>query len=59
MAETEISNLKRHNKEKLKKCPKCGCVWEIHHQSKTILSYPDFPSYGLPKEICGKCKKEE
>ena len=34
MADTEFSNLKKHNKEKLKKCPECGCVWEIHHGEK-------------------------
>ena len=48
--------LKTHNKDKLKKCPECECVWELHYQTKTILSYTDFPAYGLKKEICKKCK---
>ena len=59
MAQQDSSNDRKQNKDKLKKCPKCGCVWEIHHQSKSVLSYPDFPSYGLAKEICGKCKPEQ
>ena len=45
-----------HNKDKLKKCPECECVWELNYQTKTILSYTDFPAYGLKKEICKKCK---
>ena len=40
----------------LKKCPECECVWELHLQTKTILTYADFPAYGLKKEICKKCK---
>ena len=48
--------IKTQNKDKLKKCPKCECVWELHYQTKTILSYTDFPAYGLKKEICKKCK---
>ena len=48
--------IKNQNKDKLKKCPECECVWELHYQTKTILSYTDFPAYGLKKEICKKCK---
>ena len=48
--------IKTQNKDKLKKCPECECVWELHYQTKTILSYADFPAYGLKKEICKKCK---
>ena len=48
--------IKTQNKDKLKKCPECECVWELHYQTKTILSYTDFPAYGLKKEICKKCK---
>ena len=44
------------NKDKLKKCPECECVWEIQYPTKIILSYADFPAYGLKKEICKKCK---
>ena len=48
--------LKTQNKDKLKKCPECKCVWELHYPTKIILSYADFPAYGLKKEICKKCK---
>ena len=48
--------IKNQDKDKLKKCPECECVWELHYQTKTILSYTDFPAYGLKKEICKKCK---
>ena len=48
--------IRTQNKDKLKKCPECECVWELHLQTKTILTYADFPAYGLKKEICKKCK---
>ena len=51
-----ISNIRNHEKEKLKKCPECGFVWEFNYQKKAINRYADFPSYGLKKEICKKCK---
>ena len=47
---------KLQNKDKLKKCPECKCVWEIEYPSKTILIYVDFPALGLKKEICNNCK---
>ena len=48
--------IKTQNKDKLKKCPECECVWELHYQTKTILRYSDFPAYGLKKEICKDCR---
>ncbi|HJM95784.1 MAG: hypothetical protein QGG04_04075 [Candidatus Marinimicrobia bacterium] len=50
-----IPDIRKHEKEKLKKCPECGFVWEFNYQKKTIHRYADFPSYGLKKEICKKC----
>ena len=47
---------KVQNKDKLKKCPECQCVWEIESSSKTTLIYVDFPALGLKKEICNNCK---
>ena len=47
---------KVQNKDKIKKCPECQCVWEIEYPSKTILIYVDFPALGLKKEICNNCK---
>ena len=51
-----IADRRKHEKEKLKKCPECGFVWEFNYQKKTIHRYADFPSYGLKKETCKKCK---
>ena len=48
--------IRTQNKDKLKKCPECHRVWERHYQTKKLLSYADFPAYGLKKEICEKCK---
>ena len=48
--------IRTQNKDKLKKCPECKCVWELHYPTKIILSYADSPAYGLKKEICKKCK---
>ena len=50
-----VSNIRNHEKEKLKKCPECGFVWEFNYQKKAINRYADFPSYGLKKEVCKKC----
>jgi len=54
-----ISNIRNHEKEKLKKCSECGFVWEFNYQKKAINRYADFPSYGLKKEICKKCKVDQ
>jgi len=49
----------------LKSCKKCNIVW----QTATILVepykkggysyYQDFPSYGLKKRVCPRCKPKE
>ena len=54
--EPVFAKLRTQNKDKLKKCPECECVWELQYPNKIILSYADFPAYGLKKEICKKCK---
>ena len=56
VSEPVFVKIRTPNKDILKKCPECECVWELHLQTKTILTYPDFPAYGLKKEICKKCK---
>jgi len=56
VSEPVFVKIRTPNKDILKKCPECECVWELHLQTKTILTYADFPSYGLKKEICKKCK---
>ena len=56
VSEPAFVKIRTHNKDKLKKCPECKCVWELHYPTKIILSYADFPAYGLKKEICKKCK---
>ena len=48
-----------HNKDKLKKCPECQSVWEMEYPSKMILTYVDFPAFGLKKEICNNCKTSD
>ena len=56
VSEPVFVKIRTQNKDKLKKCPECEWVWELRYQTKTILSYADFPAYGLKKEICKKCK---
>ena len=56
VSEPVFSKLRTQNKDKLKKCPECECVWELQYPTKIILSYADFPAYGLKKENCKKCK---
>ena len=56
VSEPVFVKIRTPNKDILKKCPECECVWELHLQTKTILTYTDFPAYGLKKEICKKCK---
>ena len=56
VSEPVFVKIRTPNKDILKKCPECECVWELHFQTKTILTYADFPAYGLKKEICKKCK---
>jgi len=56
VSEPVFVKIRTQNKDKLKKCPECECVWELHYPTKTILSYADFPAYGLKKEICKMCK---
>jgi len=56
VSEPVFVKIRTPNKDILKKCPECECVWELHLQTKTILTYADFPAYGLKKEICKKCK---
>ena len=56
VSEPVFVKIRTPNKDILKKCPECECVWELHLQTKTILTYVDFPAYGLKKEICKKCK---
>ena len=29
-----IPDIRKHEKEKLKKCPECGFVWEFNYQKK-------------------------
>ena len=56
VSEPVFVKIRTQNKDKLKKCPECECVWELQYPTKIILSYADFPAYGLKKEICKKCK---
>ncbi len=56
VSEPVFVKIRTQNKDKLKKCPECECVWELQYPNKIILSYADFPAYGLKKEICKKCK---
>ena len=59
VSESVFVKIKTQNKDKLKKCPECECVWELQYPTKIILSYADFPSYGLKKEICNNCKTSD
>ena len=54
-----LSFKKKNNQFKLKKCPKCKCVWELHYQTNLISRYFDFPAYGLKKEICNECNIDD
>ena len=40
---------------KLKYCPTCDQVWEFHAYEKKDVKHPEFPSYGLPREVCSEC----
>ena len=42
VSEPVFVKIRTPNKDILKKCPECECVWELHLQTKTILTYPDF-----------------
>ena len=56
VSEPVFVKIRTQNKDKLKKCPECECVWELQYPTKIILSYADLPAYGLKKENCKKCK---
>ena len=40
---------------KLKYCPTCDQVWEFHAYRKKDVKHSDFPTFGLPREICSEC----
>jgi len=45
----------------ISKCPKCTKVWESESiKGFTKIHYhKDFPTYGLPRATCLKCKEKE
>jgi len=54
--------LRPHEKESftVRLCPTCSCVYENkHHQYKNTVTthlYRDFPTIGLKREKCLKCR---
>ena len=41
---------------KMKYCTTCQQVWEYDAANRKILIHSDFPSYGLPRDVCSDCK---
>ena len=42
-------------------CTGCNTVWEVLRftgESGMEIKHPDFPSYGLERQICSECKGE-
>ena len=56
------TKLRPHERESftVRLCPTCNCVYENrHHQYKKTITthrYRDFPTIGLKRENCLKCK---
>ena len=42
---------------KLRYCPVCHQVWELELPSNKKIVHKDFPSYGLPRDVCFDCKE--
>ena len=42
---------------KLRYCPGCHQVWELELPSNKKIVHKDFPSYGLPRDVCFDCKE--
>ena len=40
----------------MKYCTTCQQVWEYDAAIRKILIHSDFPSYGLPRDVCSDCK---
>ena len=43
--------------QKLRYCPVCHQVWELELPSNKKIVHKDFPSYGLPRDVCFDCKE--
>jgi len=41
----------------LRCCPVCNKVWEFDRSQGRELQHPNFPTFGLQRETCSKCKK--
>ena len=42
---------------KLRYCPVCHQVWELELPSNKKIVHNDFPSYGLPRDVCFDCEE--
>ena len=56
-----ISGNKPHKgiSKKLKLCLKCKRVHETEYQSGKQLHHEDFPTYGLERKTCNRCKRRK
>lgn len=46
------------NQKTLFACPKCRCAWEYLRREGRTEIYDDFPTIGLEKEVCIRCKNK-
>ena len=47
--------MSKRGRPKLKYCPTCDQVWEFHAYRKKDVKHSDFPTFGLPREVCSEC----
>ena len=43
--------------QQLRYCPICHQVWQLEYPSNKKIIHSDFPSYGLPRDVCFDCKE--
>jgi hypothetical protein len=55
-----LENSLRDSILNISKCLQCTKVWEIEHVKGKLKIYyhKDFPTYGLQKNTCPKCKEK-
>ena len=49
--------MKTGSRTQLRCCPVCNQVWEWDRTKGRELKYPDFPAFGLNREVCSGCKE--
>ena len=49
--------MKKGPQTQLRYCPVCNQVWEFDRSQGRELQHPNFPTLGLQRETCSKCKE--